>query len=390
MEPKLSIIVPVYNVEAYLGKCLDSILEQTLEEIEIICVNDGSTDTSGEILRKYAEKDSRILLIEQENQGLGAARNAGIEKARGEYIGFVDSDDFVDPAMFEKLYEKAKKYGSDVVLTNINLYYTDTGRTELFRDSDFYEAMSRAGWFTALQHPHIMQFIGVWDRIYRRAFIEKYHLRNPVNRIYEDVLFTVQTCIYAERISVVNEPLHYYRKNTGKSIVDREQKNDSFKFDFLKNLRESRDFMLGCGKWEELRREFLAFQFQQILYHQYHTQSRQTFTNFMKELSGILSREDLEVISEMVSDLAGRIYLKLLAKRRFTLAYTLYKVRKLYKSDEYYVYLRLPKTKKYWRIRKPGYRWKCEMHARYELIYEVRQLRIAMETVETQKRDDAP
>ena len=389
MAPKLSIIVPVYNVENYLRKCLDSILEQTLEDIEIICVNDGATDSSPDILREYKEKDARIIIIDQENRGLGAARNAGIAKAQGEYVGFVDSDDFIHPAMYEKLYKKARKFDSDVVLTNINLYYTDTGETELFRDNDFYSLMSKTKYFTVMQHPRILQFIGVWDRIYRRSFLEKYQLLNPVNRIYEDVLFTVQTCVFAEKISIVNEPFYYYRKNTGRSIVDKERTNDSFKFDFLKNLRESRDFLLQCGKWEALRKEFLTFQLQGILYHQYNMQTRKTFLEFMKELSEILPLDDIQVIEETAINKSAKIYLRLLKKKHFHLSFVLYKVRKLYKSDELYLYWRFPCCKNYLRIRKPGYRWKCEMQAQYELIKEIGQLRMAVEEAVKQVTKDA-
>lgn len=381
MTPKVSVVVPVYNVENYLEKCLDSILEQTLEEIEIICVNDGSTDSSLDILRCYEKRDKRISIIDQKNQGLGAARNAGIAKAKGEYVGFVDSDDFIRPTMFEKLYKKAKRFDSDVVLTNIELYFTDCGTTQLFRDNSFYQMMSDTNYFTVMQLPKVLQSIGVWDRIYRRTFLEEYHLQNPVSRIYEDVLFTVQTSVYARRISVVNEPLYYYRKNTGHSIVDNEIKNDSYKFDFLKNLRESRDFLLACGKWVDLRKEFLAFQYSGMMYHQYNAQSRRSFLAFMRELSDILSADDIEIIAGMVTDKSGLLYLQLLKSHCFGITYLLYKVHKLYRSDDLYLYLRFPHTKKFWRVRKPGYRWKCEMRARNELTWEIRQIRIALEKV---------
>lgn len=374
MAPKLSVVVPVYNVENYLSKCLDSILKQTLEDIEIICVNDGSTDGSANILQDYKKKDPRIIVLEQENQGLGAARNTGIRTARGEYIGFVDSDDFIEPTMYEKLYEKACKFQLDIVLTNVNLYYTDSGTSACFRDWNFYQAMSKSDYFTAMEHPHIFQFIGVWDRIYRRKFLEEHSLLNPVNRIYEDVLFTVQTCIHAKKISIVNECLYYYRKNTGRSIVDKERENDSYKFDFLKNLKESRDFLILNQKWEQVRKEFLAFQFQGILYHQYNTQTRKTFILFMSELSEILPLEDIQIIEDMVSDRAGHIYLYLLRKKKFSIAYVLYKLRKLYQNDNWYFYFRFPRCKKYWKIRKFGYRWKCEIQSQYDIAREIKQL----------------
>ena len=126
--PELSVIIPVYNTDKYLEKSLDSLTSQTLKDIEIICVNDGSTDNSLAVLQKYADKDSRIIVINQEHKMQGAARNAGIKIAEGEYIGFVDSDDWVDKDYFEKLYNAVKKYDSDIALaTNIR---TGHGKTK--------------------------------------------------------------------------------------------------------------------------------------------------------------------------------------------------------------------------------------------------------------------
>ncbi|MBR4316077.1 MAG: glycosyltransferase, partial [Alphaproteobacteria bacterium] len=113
---KISIIVPVYNVQKYLDKCLKSIISQTLTDIEIILVDDGSTDSSGLICDKYAKKDKRIKVVHQKNARQGAARNAGIKLATGDYIGFVDSDDYITSDMFEKLYKKAYIYDADIVM----------------------------------------------------------------------------------------------------------------------------------------------------------------------------------------------------------------------------------------------------------------------------------
>ena len=108
-KPLVSVLIPVYNVEDYLERCLDSVLNQTLTQIEVICVNDGSTDRSPEILKEYQENDSRIVIVNKQNGGLPSARNAGIEKARGEYVGFVDSDDYVQPNMFENFIRQQKQ-----------------------------------------------------------------------------------------------------------------------------------------------------------------------------------------------------------------------------------------------------------------------------------------
>ena len=121
--PEISIIIPVYNVEKYIERCVNSLLNQTFQNIEIILINDSSTDSSLEICNKLAEKDSRIKVIHKENEGAGMARNAALKIATGKYIGFVDSDDFVAPDMFKELYEKAEKYNSDLISENtVKLY----------------------------------------------------------------------------------------------------------------------------------------------------------------------------------------------------------------------------------------------------------------------------
>lgn len=117
--PKVSIIVPVYNVEKYLRKCIDSLVNQTLNDIEIICINDGSTDKSLKILKEYKNKDSRIILLNQENSGQSVARNRGIEIAKGEYLGFVDPDDWIDLDYYEKLYNAAIGTNADIATAGI-------------------------------------------------------------------------------------------------------------------------------------------------------------------------------------------------------------------------------------------------------------------------------
>lgn len=124
-SPKVSIVVPVYKVEEYIDRCLDSLLNQTLKDIEIILVDDGSPDNCPKICDEYAQKDARVRVVHKQNEGLGYARNSGMEVAVGEYIAFVDSDDFVDIRMFEELYDVARGNDSDVVYCNIYKYYNE-------------------------------------------------------------------------------------------------------------------------------------------------------------------------------------------------------------------------------------------------------------------------
>ena len=121
-KPIVSVLIPVYNVEKYLKKCLDSVVNQTLTDIEIICVNDGSTDGSLKILEEYRSIDSRIKIINKANGGLPSARNAGLNAAKGRYVGFVDSDDYIEPNMFEKLVDVAEHEESEVVICGANIF----------------------------------------------------------------------------------------------------------------------------------------------------------------------------------------------------------------------------------------------------------------------------
>ena len=116
MQPKISVIIPVYNVEKYLGECLDSILAQTFQDFEIICVDDGSTDRSLDILQEYKRKDDRFVIFQQRHAGAGAARNHGLKLAEGKYIQFLDSDDYFEPTLLEELYTRAEKFGSDLTV----------------------------------------------------------------------------------------------------------------------------------------------------------------------------------------------------------------------------------------------------------------------------------
>ena len=293
---KVSIIVPVYNVEKYLSECLNSILSQTLHEIEVICVNDGSTDNSLAILKQYELKDSRIRIIDKINNGLGAARNSGIAVAQGEYIGFVDSDDFIERTMFEKMYTRACKIGADVVITNLYLYYTDTGFTSVYRDMVKYYFWERKGSFSAMQNPEIVQNIGVWDKIYRLDFIKKYQLRNPEHRIFEDALFTFQTLILSKSITVISEPLYYYRKNTGIAITDKEVENDNYKFDFLKNSREIREFITNQNVYSIFISDFLQYQFKFAVWHQGNATTFKTFKRFFCEMQEMTNSDDYNII----------------------------------------------------------------------------------------------
>ncbi len=229
-EIKISIIVPVYNVEKYLKKSLDSILDQTLTDIEIICVNDGSTDKSVKILEQYEKKDSRIVVLHKENGGLSSARNAGMKIAKGEYLAFVDSDDWVDKTMFEKMYNNAKYHGSQLVFCAVHLY-DDNTRKCLYNDPYFtLESFKPELENRVFNHFDTIDFlmdvsVMAWNKIYLREFIQDNHLEFPDGLIFEDGPFFFQSFFKMDKVTFVNEFLYYYRINRPNSIVKKGGKN---------------------------------------------------------------------------------------------------------------------------------------------------------------------
>ncbi len=221
--PKVSIIIPFNNVEAYIRECLDSVVNQTLDDIEIILVNDASSDKSREIAQEYIEKDSRIKIIDlKERQGQGFARNRAIEIAQGEYIGFVDSDDKIEKNMFFELYNKAKENDNDIVICQAREY---DDINERFILSGYYslkelEKMSNKV-FSAKDIKDVILKLNVvlWNKIYKREYLLKTGEKFPEGFIYEDLPFFFATFLPAKRIQIVWKNLYIYRINRKNSTM---------------------------------------------------------------------------------------------------------------------------------------------------------------------------
>ena len=199
---KVSIIIPTYNVELFLDECLESIQRQTLQDIEIICVNDGSTDHSLEIIKKYAENDPRFVIVDKENGGYGKAMNVGLDKATGEYIGIVEPDDYVPLAMYEDLYKIAKENDLDMVKAD---FYRFTRNPENGNMNLVYNHLDLTGkWYGKLfdpsEEPETLRFImNTWSGIYKREFLERHHIRHneTPGASFQDNGFYFETFIYA-------------------------------------------------------------------------------------------------------------------------------------------------------------------------------------------------
>ena len=205
----ISVIVPVYNVERYIRQCVESILEQTYADLEIILVDDGSTDGSGSICDEYKLKDNRVVVIHKCNGGLSEARNAGLDIARGEYIEFVDSDDYIEPDMYEVLYKNCERYAADLAAARFVKFNTQGEVRKNFTENiEVFSREEMLRLFIVGDRRYEIT-MSVWDRLYKRELISD--LRFPVGKCYEDIVFSTKV-IEKSKINVyIDRALYHYR-----------------------------------------------------------------------------------------------------------------------------------------------------------------------------------
>lgn len=224
--PKVSIIVPFYNVEGYIEKCLDTLVNQTLKDIEIILVNDGSTDRSIEIVNKFLRRyPEKLVYLEKENGGLSDARNYAIPYTKGEYIAFLDSDDYVEKYMYEEMYNMAKKENSDMVECNFYWEYPDKQKEDI---GTIYHGKNE-----------MIEKIRVvaWNKLIKREILEKSEVRFPKGYRYEDTEFTYKLIPYIEKVSFLKKPCIHYVQREG-SISNSQNERTKEIFDVLDHVIE--------------------------------------------------------------------------------------------------------------------------------------------------------
>ncbi len=215
--PEISIIVPVYKVENYLEKCINSILEQTFTDFELILVDDGSPDGSGQICDIYATIDRRVRVIHQENGGLSAARNAGLESATGRYIGFIDSDDYIHPKMYEKLYEALQKNKADLSICNYNYVdnYGNIDSEKQRKDHIVTEVLNREKAFEKID-PLVEGYsfyVTAWNKLYKRELFK--NIKFLKGHVHEDEYIVHHIFSRCSKIAVIEDPLYMYVQRDG-------------------------------------------------------------------------------------------------------------------------------------------------------------------------------
>lgn len=237
---KLSVVIPVYNSQNYLKKCLDSVVNQTLKDIEIICVNDCSPDNSLDILKEYAQNDNRIKIIDfKENKGVSIARNTAMEQAKSEYIGFVDSDDWIDLDFYEKLYNKAVNTNSDIVKAKIVQYIDETKILSLNWDDNEKIKKNKSSFI-----------YGFTTAIFKLKIIQENKITFPeFLHNFEDPYFLIQYIYFSKKIDFIEDSYYYYRKNlhsaTNNFSLDKIQRSSLKILDLINSLQlEKEDYLI--------------------------------------------------------------------------------------------------------------------------------------------------
>lgn len=219
---KISIIIPVFNVENYIERCLNSLINQTLKEIEIICINDGSTDNSLNILHKYQKKDCRITIINHKNRGIGYVRNEGVKIAKGEFLGFVDPDDWVDLNYFEKLYTTALQHNADIAVSGFIRLNKKKSHT-LLKFKQEIETMDINEKILLCDVPDQNY---LWNKIYKLKTFKEQNIIFPSLTAYEDIPATIEILYKLQKLVTVPNISYYYWKRNGSLVTQKDKKQE--------------------------------------------------------------------------------------------------------------------------------------------------------------------
>lgn len=250
--PLISVIIPVYNVEKYVGKCLVSLVEQTFRDFEVIAVNDGSTDDSLDILRHFENKYDFIHVVHQKNAGMSQARNAGMKQARGTYFAFVDSDDYVAPTYLQELYEACVEYHADISCCYYYYHFIDS---DILFEYPFrcHGVYTRQKAMDKLLRDMQIQSL-VWNKLYKSSLFRDYGITFP-SMCFEDMATANKIFQHAETVVVLDRPLYYYNQHSMSTLatINANKIND-----FIRAMAMVRDSLEKNGLYEKYRKSYLA------------------------------------------------------------------------------------------------------------------------------------
>lgn len=303
---EISVILPVYNSEKYLKECLDSLLNQTFDDIEVLCVNDGSSDNSLNILKEYEKTDNRIRVIDQENIGVAKTRNEALSMVSGNYVYFMDADDELDKNAFKKLHNNLVSNGSDFCI--MKTIFVNGEEEYKFPSFDLDKEFSNVNFdkftftYKDVKSRVLNDLFAPWLKMYKRGFLIDGGFTFPDIKSYSDAPFHVMTMLEAEKISFIPEYLYYYRENDD-SLVH--SSSNTINFFTLSDIIE--DYLVENNYFDEFREEFYTFQTSKLVYYmgftdsvEYYTKAKAVLENldaaFLKDSSSKVSpdKKDLD------------------------------------------------------------------------------------------------
>lgn len=298
---KFSIIIPVYNVEKFLRECLNSITSQTLKNFEVICIDDGSTDNSLEILQEYANKDSRFKVISQENQGQGIARNKAIDIASGEYLFFVDPDDFIESKTLASIYDKFCQTNAEIVQFD----YATCRENGKYRGMNSYKKRLKKYFKFSIKNNQIFNWndikkknlqgmsLCVWDKAYKTAFIKQHDIKFAPNKHGEDNIFSISANLLADKILYINRVFYHYRTRLDSAV--NKASNDNFCI--FDNIELLRNFLISNNLFDEYKASFEEYVSTVLSWH-FSNIPTESVERYLSKCKNILSPEDYELFIE--------------------------------------------------------------------------------------------
>ena len=283
MTPKVSVIIPIYNTEQYLRQCLDSVANQTLREIEVICVDDGSTDGSPAILQEFAQQDSRFKVFHQENQGQGKARNNGLSRVSGKFVIFLDSDDWFESDFLQKMVQKAECTEADIVICGSDEFDINTNK---FGDGSWMlkRAMLPKATFSPLEiADNLFQFTygWPWDKLYRADFLQREDFRFPDLPNSEDLVFVFASLAAASQIAVIQTIGVHHRVSRGSSVSNSRCRAPEATYHAVTGLREQLQKM---RKYRQFEKSFQAWAIDFLIWNAANMDCRSVQKMYVKRL----------------------------------------------------------------------------------------------------------
>lgn len=274
---KISVVIPVYNVQKYLSECLDSVINQTYKDLQIILVDDGSTDFSGKICDVYAEKDNRITVVHQKNAGAGAAKNTGLELIDGDYFSIIDSDDYIELDMYEKMVNSLEKYNADIVQCLFRNVYVNDSFDRKYKIKSIYPKVLTSKRFLK-EYLYDWKYAIFWNKLFKSSLLKE--IRFPVGRKIDDEFFTYKLVCNAKKVVNIDNMLYNYRMR--KTSVMNENNSDRLIYDRIDCFIERYNYVSDI--YPSLKKKYLTKLYDSLLYYKTQVNNTEKLEKYISKI----------------------------------------------------------------------------------------------------------